>query len=65
MIGYDRYNVLVNGMNGRKVDYCTSVAMVVFAVSYATLFCGFPMLRVWGSYKLGIEMKSNTTGLNY
>ena len=53
MIGYDRYNVIVKGFNGVKITPSIAFLMIIFAFGYSTAICILPMLKVWGSYKLG------------
>ena len=54
MIGYDRYNVIVKGFNGVKITPCIALLMILFAFGYSTAVCILPLLKVWGSYKLGM-----------
>ena len=52
MIGYDRYNVIVKGLAGKKITPCIAFCMILFALAYSTAVCILPMLEVWGTYKL-------------
>eukprot|EP00095_Tigriopus_kingsejongensis_P000350 maker-scaffold1125_size61249-snap-gene-0.12 protein:Tk00350 transcript:maker-scaffold1125_size61249-snap-gene-0.12-mRNA-1 annotation:"opsin" len=52
MIGYDRYNVIVRGMNGRRTTPCLAFTMIMFAYLYSFAISLAPMLKVWGSFKL-------------
>ena len=53
MIGYDRYNVIVKGFNGVKITPGIAFLMITFSFVYSTLCSLLPMLKVWGSFKLG------------
>lgn len=53
LIGYDRYNVIVNGFTGTKITPVKAFAMIVFAYGYSTLTVLPPLLEAWGSYSLG------------
>ena len=56
MIGYDRYNVIVKGFNGVKITPGIAFLMILFSFGYSTGVCIIPMLKLWGSYKLGNKL---------
>ena len=53
LIGYDRYNVIVNGFSGTKITAGKAALMIIFAFTYSTATVLPPLLGVWGKYSLG------------
>ena len=51
-IGYDRYNVIVKGMAGRRISYGMAILFILIIWIYCTLICIPPFLG-WGGYALG------------
>nr|BAG80985.1 opsin [Branchinella kugenumaensis] len=49
-IGYDRYNVIVKGMSGKRISKGMAFGMIVWTWVYANVFCLPPMLQVWGDF---------------
>nr|BAG80986.1 opsin [Branchinella kugenumaensis] len=49
-IGYDRYNVIVKGMNGTKITKGMAFIMILWTWIYANAFCLPAMLEVWGNF---------------
>ena len=54
MIGYDRYNVIVKGFNGVKITPVIAMLMIFWSYGYSTLNSVPPLMRWWGSFKLGL-----------
>ncbi|KAI9564467.1 hypothetical protein GHT06_008206 [Daphnia sinensis] len=48
-ISYDRYNVIVNGMNGPRMTYKKAAGLITFCWCYAILWSIFPFLG-WGAF---------------
>lgn len=65
LIGYDRYNVIVKGLSGKKITPGIAFLMIVYAFGYATAVCILPMLEVWGRYTLGKSISPYITFMSY
>ena len=52
-IGYDRYNVIVNGIRGSKITKAKAAGMVLFAVTYASCTITPAFLGIWGGVMYG------------
>ena len=57
VIGYDRYNVIVKGMQGAKITAGTAVIILVAIWAYSTLGSLPPFIFGWGDYSLGEKPK--------
>ncbi|KAK2705135.1 hypothetical protein QYM36_017244 [Artemia franciscana] len=62
-IGYDRYNVIVKGINGPVVTKLKAAMFIIFIWAYAVGISLPPLLEVWGSYAL--EGMLTTCGIDY
>jgi len=51
VIGYDRYNIIVKGMNGPRITPLKAFIILFIVLSYSTLICIPPFLG-WGGYAL-------------
>ncbi|KAK2720660.1 opsin, ultraviolet-sensitive-like [Artemia franciscana] len=49
-IGYDRYNVIVKGMSGRKITKGMAFGMIIWTWIYANIFSLPAMLEIWGNF---------------
>ena len=52
LIGYDRYNVIVKGINGFRMTYGGSCLFILAIWIYSILVCVPPFFG-WGQYALG------------
>ena len=52
LIGYDRYNVIVKGINGFRMTYGGSCLFILAIWIYSILVCVPPFFG-WGEYALG------------
>ena len=52
LIGYDRYNVIVKGINGFRMTYGGSVLFILAIWIYSIIVCVPPFFG-WGEYALG------------
>ena len=52
LIGYDRYNVIVKGINGFRMTYGGSCLFILMIWIYSIVVCVPPFLG-WGEYALG------------
>ena len=57
VIGYDRYNVIVKGMQGAKITAGTAVIILTAIWAYSTLGSLPPFIFGWGDYSLGEKPK--------
>ena len=57
VIGYDRYNVIVKGMQGAKITAGTAVIILAAIWAYSTLGSLPPFIFGWGDYSLGEKPK--------
>ncbi len=52
-IGYDRYNVIVLGLSGRRLTPTMSAAMVAVSFLYPVATDILPLMDIWGKFHLG------------
>ena len=52
VIGYDRYNVIVKGINGFKMSYTLAIPIVILVWIYS-IATSVPPFFGWGGYALG------------
>ena len=52
VIGYDRYNVIVRGLNGFKMSYAIAIPTVILVWIYS-IVTSVPPFFGWGGYALG------------
>ena len=52
-VGYDRYNVICNGLAGARIKYSHAMLVSLFIWVYAVAAC-IPPYFGWGAYKLGM-----------
>ena len=52
VIGYDRYNVIVRGINGFKMSYAVAIPIVILVWIYS-IVTSVPPFFGWGGYALG------------
>ncbi len=53
IIGYDRYNVIVKGFNGVKINAPKAIGILIVIWGYGVIGCIPPFLG-WGGYALGM-----------
>jgi hypothetical protein len=52
VIGYDRYNVIVKGIKGKRLTPCKALAIILGIWTYCLAGC-LPPYFGWGGYALG------------
>ena len=55
VIGYDRYNVIVKGMNGFKMSYVVAIPLLAIVWIYS-IAASVPPFFGWGGYALGTSI---------
>ena len=58
VIGYDRYNVIVKGINGFRMSYAVAIPLLALVWIYS-IAAAIPPFFGWGGYALGNTI-SNT-----
>ena len=58
VIGYDRYNVIVKGINGFRMSYAVAIPLLALVWIYS-IAAAIPPFFGWGGYALGTTI-SNT-----
>ena len=53
VVGYDRYNVIVKGLNGTVITKGKAFMAIVFIWAYSILGATAPFYAKWGGYGLG------------
>ena len=62
VIGYDRFNVIVKGLNGQKITVGKALIALIVIWAYSILAACPPFFFGWGGYALGkIFLKSICT----
>ena len=51
LISWDRYNVIVNGFNGKPLTYCKVITLVIFNWIWSLAWAVGPLVG-WGYYTL-------------
>ena len=52
-VGYDRYNVICNGLAGTRIKYSHAMLVTLLIWAYSLAAC-IPPYFGWGAYKLGM-----------
>lgn len=52
VIGYDRYNVIVKGLNGVKMTMGKALGIVIFIWVYVVFVSALPLMDIWGGYSV-------------
>ena len=52
-VGYDRYNVICNGLAGTRIKYSHAMLVTFLIWAYSLAAC-IPPYFGWGAYKLGM-----------
>ena len=65
-VGYDRYNVICNGLAGTRIKYSHAMLVTLLIWAYSLAAC-IPPYFGWGAYKLGmcIPIQFSDTFLRY
>ena len=57
VIGYDRFNVIVKGLNGQKITVGKALIVLIIIWAYSILASSPPFFFGWGGYGLGKSSK--------
>ena len=63
IIGYDRYNVIVKGFKGFKMNYLKALTILILIWTYSIGVCSPPFFG-WGGYALGNSHKKYFLNFN-
>lgn len=65
VVGYDRWNVIVKGLNGQKITKGHALIALVGIWAYSILGATAPFYANWGGYGLGKESAKIDAIFNY
>ena len=57
VVGYDRFNVIVKGLNGQKITKGQASIALLGIWTYSILCATAPFYANWGGYGLGKNLK--------